>query len=802
MLIFMTFNQDNTTKSEKFFKSISNSLIYSNYYKDVDENLVYFESMDGNDFAGNIFRIAEELSTGNYGNFKIAVYAKPEVKGKIDALKKNYNLKIDKIITDEDKATRLLEKAKYIFTDYGIRPKYVKKNNQVFIHTGHGTPFKLTGFDYFAQRYKIGDFQHPFLSSDYMLFHNQHMMEKILNSHMIDTLYPGKILLEGCPRNSVFFKGSKLKEKLDLQNKEIFVYMPTYRGILNEDFPDTFAKTLEDYFVELDSKLKDNQILFVKLHPFTESEINYSKFNNIRSFPEGYESYDVLNMADILITDYSNIFFDFANSKRKIILFNHDEKEFMSYRGTYFQLSHLPFPKVQNIDELIHELNCDKDYDETEFIEKFCPYDNQNAVENICNHIFNHKEICQEKNIENDKPNILIYAGDLFKNGITSSLVSMLANVDLSKYNIYISFRQEEGNIRYNHEESLSVFSSDVKFLPMRSGINMTYSEEKAYDKFFDNDELCMDADYPEILDKMFKREINRLYPNITFDKMINFDGYGVDQILLYKNMDCENYIWVHSDMIQETKTRSTQKLFVLREAYNKYENVVAVSPDLIESIREIADNDIDVGVVHNIANYQGIIKRSKKDIIFDRKTVIDSNHLGGLDDVLNGPGKKFICIGRFTAEKGFERLILAFNEFYKDYPDAQLIIVGSRGRDYDDFLELRKSLPCWKNVTVIKFISNPMPILKRCDLYVSPSLYEGWSMVIMEADILNVPVISTDVTGVQWIRNYGGYMVEDSKEGILQGFHDFMEGKVKVMDVDYEEYNQNAIREFKEILN
>ena len=283
---------------------------------------------------------------------------------------------------------------------------------------------------------------------------------------------------------------------------------------------------------------------------------------------------------------------------------------------------------------------------------------------------------------------------------------------------------------------------------------------------------------------------------------MINFDGYGVDQILLYKNMDCENYIWVHSDMIQETKTRSTQKLFVLREAYNKYENVVSVSPDLIESIREIADNDIDVGVVHNIANYQGIIKRSKKDITFDRKTVIDSNHLGGLDDVLNGPGKKFICIGRFTAEKGFERLILAFNEFYKDYPDAQLIIVGSRGRDYDDFLELRKSLPCWKNVTVIKFISNPMPILKRCDLYVSPSLYEGWSMVIMEADILNVPVISTDVTGVQWIRNYGGYMVEDSKEGILQGFHDFMEGKVKVMDVDYEEYNQNAIREFMEILN
>ena len=172
------------------------------------------------------------------------------------------------------------------------------------------------------------------------------------------------------------------------------------------------------------------------------------------------------------------------------------------------------------------------------------------------------------------------------------------------------------------------------------------------------------------------------------------------------------------------------------------------------------------------------------------------------MDDVLNSSGKKFISIGRFTPEKGFKRLIMAFNKFYKDYPDTQLILIGSRGFEYEDFLQLRKDLPCWKNVTIIKSISNPMPILKRCDLYISSSLYEGWSMVIMEADILNVPVISTDVTGVQWIRKFDGFMVDDSEEGILQGFYEFMEGNVKTLDVDYELYNQNAIQEFKDILN
>ena len=796
----MFFNQNK--KEKKNFNSISNSSIYSNYYKKIDENLVYLESREGHDFTGNIFKIVEELSTGNYGNFKIYVHAKPEIVKKINALKKNYNLKIDKIITSEDEATKIMEKAKYIFTDSGIRYKYVKRDDQIFVNTWHGTPLKLMGFDNVAEQHKIGHIQHPFLSTDYLLYPNDYMMEKMLKSYMIDKLYGGKILLEGYPRNSVFFKEAWLKSKLGLQDKEIFVYMPTFRGVLNDAYDETYGRILEDYLLELDSKLKNNQILFAKLHIYDESQIDFSKFKNICQFPEGYEIYDVLNMADVLITDYSSVFFDFANSKRKIILFNYDEKDYLSYRGTYIPISDLPFPKVQTIDDLINELNSGKNYDDSEFINKFCQYDNPDAVMNICNHIFNGKPVCKERVIENDKPNILIFAGALFKNGVTSSLTSLLSNIDFSNYNIYIAYRQWDKNIVNNHEEALSVFSKEVKFLPIRSPINLTDNEQKAYDDYMENNRLDMEVEYPKILDKMFKREIKRLYPGISFDKVINFDGYGENVILLYKNMDCESYIWVHSDMIQESKTRDNQRLYVLREAYNEYNNVVAVSTDLIKSIQQIANNKIDVSVVHNIANYHGIIEKSKKDITLDRTTIIDTYNIGGLDDVLNSSGKKFISIGRFTPEKGFKRLIMAFNKFYKDYPDTQLILIGSRGFEYEDFLQLRKDLPCWKNVTIIKSISNPMPILKRCDLYISSSLYEGWSMVIMEADILNVPVISTDVTGVQWIRKFDGFMVDDSEEGILQGFYEFMEGNVKTLDVDYELYNQNAIQEFKDILN
>ena len=71
---------------------IINSLIYNTYYHSkVNEKIVYLESRDGNDFTGNILRIAEELSTGEYGNYKIYVFAKKEIHPKIKELEETYN---------------------------------------------------------------------------------------------------------------------------------------------------------------------------------------------------------------------------------------------------------------------------------------------------------------------------------------------------------------------------------------------------------------------------------------------------------------------------------------------------------------------------------------------------------------------------------------------------------------------------------------------------------------------------------------------------------------------------------------
>ena len=66
-------------------ESILNTMIYFAYYHmKIDEHAIYVASRDGNDFTGNILRIVEEISSGDYGDYKIHGFAKKDVHEKIE----------------------------------------------------------------------------------------------------------------------------------------------------------------------------------------------------------------------------------------------------------------------------------------------------------------------------------------------------------------------------------------------------------------------------------------------------------------------------------------------------------------------------------------------------------------------------------------------------------------------------------------------------------------------------------------------------------------------------------------------
>ena len=95
----------------------------------------------------------------------------------------------------------------------------------------------------------------------------------------------------------------------------------------------------------------------------------------------------------------------------------------------------------------------------------------------------------------------------------------------------------------------------------------------------------------------------------------------------------------------------------------------------------------------------------------------------------------------------------------------------------------------------------NPMPVLKRCDLFMLPSKYEGLGLVLLEADTLGLPVYATDILGPKGFMNEnGGLLVPDTSEGVLDGMLLFAAGSISPMNIDYSVYNKKAADKFRDI--
>lgn len=794
--------------AKKLLNKLKTRIWFSIYYgkyldSKLDDNLVLIESRSGCDLAGNILRITKELSENpEYSCFKLCVSAKPFKAEEVKAILKHYGIKNVKMLRAESITYyKYASRAKYLVNDTSFPRRFIKKDGQIILNTWHGTPLKNMGRDVEEEVYNMGNVMRNLIFADFLVFPNEYMKEKMIKAYMLENLSKATVLNEGYPRNSVFFDSDKriqLRRELDVSDKDVIVYMPTWRGKVNKYDNDSALLEAEEFLTEMDEKLNGNQVMFVKYHPFLNLEIAADKYEHIRPFPTGYEYYEILCTADTLVTDYSSVLYDFANTGRKIVLYVYDKEDYFRSRGVYVSLDEFPFPQTGTIDELISAINAPKDYDDTEFRKLYCTYDNPDAVKRICQRVFLGKKVCNEEKIaSNGKKNVLIYAGDLNKNGITTALYSVLDNIDLKKYNYYISFR--ERNLKADPTRTKSI-PEKVGVIPISSEMAFDFKTAHAYNSFARKGKET--EKNKRILSKAYKREIKRHFYGLKFEHVIHFNGYENNIQGMLTQFDARKTIFVHNDMAGEIELKQNQNEYLLRWAYNVCDNVIAVSEDIVGSTYGISGRKDNIRVISNFHNHDLVVLKGDMPIEFQSNTEIYCPHAGGINHMLKTPGMKFITIGRFSPEKGHFRLIDAFEIFNRQYPDSELIIIGGTGNLYGRTVKKVKQSPCWDKIAVIKSVQNPMPILKRCDLFILSSIYEGLGLVMLEADSLGVPVFSTDVNGPSnFLKHNGGYLVDDSMEGILQGMLDFADGKIKPMNIDYIKRNAQIRKQFEEIL-
>lgn len=770
----------------------------------LDPHAVFLESKGGKDIAGNIFYLLKELTGGDYPEFRVYLAADAKMIPVFTELFSRYGITGVNFVLNRSKQYRkMLATAKYLFNDTTFPAWYIKREGQIYLNTWHGTPFKMMGRDVWNRAYAIGNVQRNFFIADYLLYPNDYMKEKMMTAYMLHNTWKGTALLEGYPRNSVFFhpeRGKKLREELGLADKRMILYMPTWRGVLTNKKTDVQMEAAYCYFHVLDRLLTDDEVFFVKFHIFTAKKFRFDEFNHIRPLPEGYETYDLLNAADVMVTDYSSVFYDFANSGKKIVLFTYDREEYLDERGLYVPIDSFPFPQANNVEELLTAIRTPKDYDDSEFRQVYCKYDNEQAAHRILQHVLLGKQCCgEEKAQPNGKENVLVYCSNLGRNGMTTSLLNLISLVDREKSNYYFTFPQ---NQLEKVPGRLSCVPTFVDLMPMSGSITeKTFTEVIAFKLYFG-----MNIETKWVARKMkelFTREYRKKFGAVRIDKIIHFTGYAPYVTMMFLQSDAKKAIFVHNDMYDEIKEKGNQHLLTLKHAYREYDRVAAVSQAVKDSLLKIEKNQDNVVIVENAHFYQGVLEKAEQEFAVDAETKITMETEAFQKLLEDHSVKKFITIGRFSEEKGHKKLIDAFQIFARTHKDALLIIIGGYGVLYKETVDYAASLDCADRIVIVRAISNPFTILRECDLFLLPSNREPLGLVLLEADTLGIPIVATDIPGSgDFLRRYNGYLVNNSVDGLVSGMEAFWRGEVKPLNISFEEYNRGIVEEFEHLFD
>lgn len=772
----------------------------------IDDQTILMEAEQGRTLNGNIFYIAKYLSQSpKYQNFKLYLSARGGNVRRFQKMLEFHNVENIQVLSlSSNEYFRILASAKYLITDTSFLPFFVKKEGQVYLNTWHGTPLKCLGKNIQTGPHGIGNGQRNFVCSDFLLFPNEYTMKHIIEDYMLENISQSKCVLAGYPRNEVFFDDesrARLQEEFELLDKRVYAYMPTFRGGVSTGTTPKSDAYMMYYLCELDKQLSEDEVLYVNLHPIVmKSGVDFQQFQHIRKFPEDYETYEFLNVADVLVTDYSSVFFDFACTGRKIVLFPYDKEDYLADRGMYFSMDDLPFPQVRDEKELLCELRTEKQYDDREFLRTFSPYEGTSTTQRLCDHVILGEDtgLRMEKMPNNGKENVLLYVGNLAGNGITASMMALLDTIDREKRNYYITFVTEYVQPYY---KTLFTLPEGVSFYPTTGDLNLTVAN-RIVRKLF-KWRIISTSLYAKLLGKRIRQDYERSFGCAKFDTVIQFNGYEQEIILRFSTAPCRKAIFVHSDMLAEIKIRGNQRKDVLRYAYRNYDKVAVVTEGMRWPTDKIAGKKANVCVVKNAIAYKEILRKAEEEIALDTFTKCSVEPEAFLE-LMASPCTKLISVGRFSPEKGHKRLVDAFYRQWQETPEIKLIIMGgsSYGDEYERLLEYVLSLGLEEAVILLCRVSNPYPIVKACDYFVLSSFYEGFGLVLAEADILGKPVVSTDISGPRdFMLEHGGTLVENSEEGLYQGIKLLCQGKVKPMNVDYEAYNQEVIREFEQLL-
>ena len=386
------------------------------------------------------------------------------------------------------------------------------------------------------------------------------------------------------------------------------------------------------------------------------------------------------------------------------------------------------------------------------------------------------------------KKKILFMSEALWIGGIETALVNLLNRMDYEKYEVTLLLRR-------------AIFDGDMRQkVPAKCRI-LTFDREAPQYRFARLYHLTENGENPSRLHRCLMWAVpaikwveNRLYIRYVRDQMKH---ERFDTCVIYSDVAAETAVRaIRADkFLLFYHHGAMRKVWHDEIGYRKADKIIAVSGAVEQKLRAFRPNYAGkMMTIHNLTDVEGIRAKGEEPVPEEF------------------PADKFniVSCGRVSYEKGMDLAVQAAAELVSmGHENIHWWIIGG-GPAEDEVRAKIAELHMEEYVTMLGMKGNPYPYIKRADLYVQPSRFEGYPMTILEALILGQPVVSTNNTGAQEILQDGvtGVLCAINAQGVADEVHALLENvhildnlRKNVAEIDMDAGNKTILNQLEKIM-
>ena len=387
------------------------------------------------------------------------------------------------------------------------------------------------------------------------------------------------------------------------------------------------------------------------------------------------------------------------------------------------------------------------------------------------------------------KQNILFVVDEKKLGGVSVLLEDILNTINIKKYNIDVL-------VLHNNGESLNNLPKEVKLIygtPYFSAID--YSLKEAFKTrnlktIYHKLKVILDMKTGNIK-RMIVKERKKILKK-DYDVEIAYKDGFTALFTIFGNSRRKIH-WLQYEYRKINPNAKYDKLF--KKILPRFDEIIAVSSGVEKAFNVIYHLEHKTRVIENLVDTDKILKKSqeKSDVTLSKNEI------------------NFVSVGRHHEQKGYDILIKCLNQLNIDQilPDNFKFRLYGDGPERENLEKLISQFNLQEKVFLMGKVMNPYKYVKNSDLFILPSRYEPFGLVIIEALTVGVPVLATENHATSKIITHknNGYITENSYQGIYDGLKYLLQNpqiieKYKKNLKDYTYDNSTIIKQLEGVLS